>query len=467
MIRLCPVEIWLFEEFMSSSEIYTPENLAQALQQGQTTSVALVDQALARIEDEQGQGPVAFIRVFADSARVQAAQSDERRAAGSLKSDIDGLPISVKDLFDIEGCTTRAGSIVLSDQAPATKDALVVERLRQAGAIVMGTTNMTEFAYSGLGLNPHYGTPLSPFDREHGRIAGGSSSGAAVSVSDHMAVGAIGTDTGGSVRIPAAFCGLVGYKPTASRIDMSGSIPLAQNLDAIGPLANSVTGCAWLASVMAGEPVETPQVLSLNGLSFGVPNQLVLDGMDETVSATFSAACAALQEAGATVISLDVPQLLELAELNAAGGFTAAQAWAWHAELLNTRQEEYDPRVASRIRRGESLEEGYVEQLQKQRLDWISRVSQQVSGVDALVMPTVPIVAPLLGPLQADDDLYAKTNLLTLRNPSVVNFLDGCAVSLPCQAAEQAPVGFMLACLGGDDQKLLGMAMACEAVFKG
>ena len=452
---------------MSSSETYTPENLAHELKMGHTSSVALVEQALARIEDEQGQGPVAFIRVFAESAREQAAQSDARRAAGTLKSAIDGLPVSVKDLFDIEGCTTRAGSIVLSDRAPATKDAQIVERLRQAGAIVMGTTNMTEFAYSGLGLNPHYGTPLSPFDREHGRIAGGSSSGAAVSVTDHMAVGAIGTDTGGSVRIPAAFCGLVGYKPTANLIDMAGTLPLAPNLDAIGPLTNSVTGCAWLAAVMAGQTIETPQAFAINGLTFGVPNQVVLDDMDETVAASFSAACAALEDAGATVINLDLPQLLELAELNAAGGFTAAQAWEWHADLLKTHQKEYDPRVATRICRGELLEPGYVEKLQAQRLAWIERVIQQMAGIDALVMPTVPIVAPLLGPLQADDERYAKTNLLTLRNPSVVNFLDGCAVSLPCQAEGQAPVGFMLACKGGDDQKLLSMALACEAVFRG
>jgi aspartyl-tRNA(Asn)/glutamyl-tRNA(Gln) amidotransferase subunit A len=450
---------------LSDNTPNTPEHFAHALTQGSITSVELVNEALERIADESGQGPVAFIRVFEQSAREQAIESDARRAAGQLKSKIDGLPISVKDLFDIEGCTTRAGSVVLTDEPNAQEDALVIQRLREAGAIVLGTTNMTEFAYSGLGLNPHYGTPLSPFDRQRGRIAGGSSSGAAVSVSDGMAVGAIGTDTGGSVRIPAAFCGLVGYKPTASRIDMRGTLPLSPNLDSIGPITNSVTGCAWLASVMAGQAIETPQPCSLEGVTFGVPNELVLDDMDEVVSASFTAACVALEEAGATVVSVPLPELLEIAQLNAAGGFTAAQAWAWHAAWLNSRQDEYDPRVAVRIRRGETLDAAYVQDLQRQREDWIKRVGNRMANIDALAMPTVPMAAPLLEPLLTDDDLYAKTNLLALRNPTVVNFLDGCAVSLPCHEPGQAPVGFMLAALGGQDTRLLELAKACEAVL--
>lgn len=450
---------------MSSDKTYTPEYLSRALKEGTTTSVALVEQALGHIEDEQGQGPTAFIRVLGESARQHAAQSDARRAAGQAKSAIDGLPISVKDLFDIEGYATRAGSVVLSDEPPASADALVVQRLRQAGAIVMGTTNMTEFAYSGLGLNPHYGTPLTPYDRAHGRIAGGSSSGAAVSITDEMAVGAIGTDTGGSVRIPAAFCGVVGYKPTASRIDMSGTLPLSPNLDSIGPLANSVTGCAWLAAVMAGEAIATPEPCRLEGLTIGVPNELVLDDMDDAVSVSFSLACAALEQAGVRVVSIALPELLEISELNAAGGFTAAQAWAWHASWLSTRQDEYDPRVAARIRRGEVLDSTYVERLQTQREDWIKRVCSHLVGIDALAMPTVPIVAPLLAPLLTDDALYAKTNLLALRNPTVVNFLNGCAISLPCHQTGQAPVGFMLAGPGGTDARLLEIAAACEAVL--
>lgn len=451
---------------MLSGKPQTLQNLSDRLRDGGVTSVQLVERSLARIHDPNGQGDVTFTRVFDEQALQDARGADARRETGKTLSVIDGLPISVKDLFDLAGFPTTAGSVVLADAVPAREDALVIERLRKAGAIIIGTTNMTEFAYSGLGLNPHHGTPLSPWDRQTGRIAGGSSSGAAVSVSDGMAIAAVGTDTGGSVRIPAAFCGLVGYKPTASRIDMQGTLPLSKHLDSIGPIAHSVTDCAWLAAVMSGEPITAPPAMALKGLTLGVPNQLVLDGIDDVVSGTFAAACEMLEHLGARVVSLDLPELLEIASMNAAGGFTAAEAWAWHADLLNTRQAEYDPRVAIRIRRGESLDTNYINELERARRQWIARVQQKLIQVDALIMPTVPIVAPALGPLEQDDDLYAKINLLALRNPTVINFLDGCAVSLPCQAPGQAPVGLMVAGSGEQDQKILAIALACESAMQ-
>lgn len=447
---------------MLSGEIDTLKALSERLRQGSLTAVELINTTLARIADPKGQGSIAFTRVFAESACREAAESDARRAAGQSLSAIDGLPISVKDLFDLQGLPTRAGSVVLANDTLAAEDALIVQRLRRAGAIIVGTTNMTEFAYSGLGLNPHHGTPLSPWDRQTKRIAGGSSSGAAVSVSDGLSVGAIGTDTGGSVRIPAAFCGLVGYKPTASRIDMAGTLPLSTHLDSIGPIAHSVADCAWLACIMAGESISVPNAVSLEGLKLGVPNQLVLDGIDEVVSGTFAATCELLEHSGAQIVALDLPELLEIATMNAAGGFTAAEAWAWHCDLLRTRYAEYDPRVAVRIRRGESLGVAYIDELERQRRDWIARVTKKISAVDALLMPTVPIVPPALEPLQKDDEQYAKTNILVLRNPTVINFLDGCAVSLPCHARGQAPVGLMVAGAGGQDQKILAIAQACE-----
>lgn len=452
---------------MLSSETNTLHNLSRLLEQGELTAAALVEQSLSRIEDASGQGSVAFTRVFTQSARREASESDRRRAAGQVMSPIDGLPVSVKDLFDITGYPTRAGSMVLADAPPASEDALIIQRLRQAGAIVIGTTNMTEFAYSGLGLNPHHGTPLSPWDRQTGRIAGGSSSGAAVSVAEGMVAGAIGTDTGGSVRIPAAFCGLVGYKPTARRIDMHGTLPLSTHLDSIGPLCNSVTDCAWLASVMAGDVIKTPTAVSLKGLSLGVPNQLVLDDMDDTVSGVFIAACELLSDAGVQIVTLELPELLELAALNAAGGFTAAEAWAWHQQLLASRESEYDPRVATRMRRGQSLDSDYMHRLEQDRRQWIETVQGKMACVDALVMPTVPVVPPALGPLETDEALYAKTNVLVLRNPSVINFLDGCALSLPCNRPGQAPVGLMLAAANGQDDRLLSIALACESVLSG
>jgi aspartyl-tRNA(Asn)/glutamyl-tRNA(Gln) amidotransferase subunit A len=401
--------------------------------------------------------------VFEDQAKAQAEQADQRRRQGKRRSEIDGLPISVKDLFDIEGYTTMAGSVVLADQPAAVADALIVERLRQAGAIVMGTTNMTEFAYSGLGLNPHYGTPLSPWERAIERIAGGSSSGAAASVADGMSVAAIGTDTGGSVRIPAAFCGLVGYKPTASRIDMTGTLPLSLNLDSIGPLANSVTSCIWLGCVMAGESIKMPTVKPLAQTRFCVPQSLVFEQVDEVVAQRFELACQALRDQGAQVDTIELAQLLELATINADGGFTAAQAWQWHQTLLSgERASLYDRRVSTRIERGRALPPDYVARLQLVREDWIARVIAAMSGYDVMLMPTVPVVPPRLAPLQTDDDLYAKSNLLILRNPSVVNFFNGCALSLPCHTDGQAPVGLMIAAAAGQDEHLLGVALACE-----
>lgn len=450
---------------MLSSETFSLETLSDALQSGTTTATELTERALANIADPSGQGGAAFTRVFHDQALVQAHASDELRRAGLSRSKIDGIPISVKDLFDVRGYTTRAGSKVLQDRAPATQDACVIDRLRQAGCVIVGTTNMTEFAYSGLGLNPHYGTPLSPWDRESGRIPGGSSSGAAVSVSDRMAAAAVGTDTGGSVRIPAAFCGLVGYKPTANLIDMTGTLPLSTHLDSVGPLSTSVTSCAWLADVMAGRPIRSLDVRHPARWRLAVPNQVVFEAADEVVLHAFTLACESFERAGMEVLSIDLPELDELAGFNAAGGFTAVEAWAWHRQLLQTEEAQYDPRVSSRIRRGANLSAKYLIDLIEARADWIARVKRKLAHVDALIMPTVPIVPPVLQPLIGDDALYAKTNLLALRNPTIVNFLDGCAVSLPCHQHGEAPVGLMLAMAGGQDQRLLQVAKSCEAIL--
>lgn len=446
---------------MLSGETYTLEYFSEQLAQGRVSAAALVEQTLQTIHDPGGQGRVTFTRVFDERALQDAAQSDARRKAGQSASRIDGIPISVKDLFDLQGYTTMAGSRVLADRPVAQRDAVIVKRLRDAGAIIVGTTNMTEFAYSGLGLNPHHGTPLSPWDRQTQRIAGGSSSGAAASVADHMAVGAIGTDTGGSVRIPAAFCALVGYKPTASRIDMTGTLPLSLSLDSIGPLANSVTSCMWLADVMAQAPL--PAVAKpLSQTRFCVPQSLVFDEVEPIVRERFDVACEALREAGAKITPIDLPQLLELSSINAAGGFTAAQAWQWHKDLLAEQADLYDRRVSVRIARGQSLDANYVAQLQATRQAWIARVLAEIGPFDAMLMPTVPVVPPALAPLELDDDLYARSNLLILRNPSIINFLDGCAVTLPCHARDQAPVGLMLAAGPNQDEQLLAAALACE-----
>jgi len=446
----------------------TIQELSDALDKGSLTSVALTEQMLEHAQNPRGQGGLVFTRLFVNQALAQARASDQLRAAGTPRSPIDGIPISVKDLFDIQGHTTRAGSKVLADAQAAEQDAVIVQRLRQAGAVIIGTTNMTEFAYSGLGINPHFGTPLSPWERESRRIPGGSSSGAAVSVSDGMVAAAIGTDTGGSVRIPSAFCGLTGYKPSASRVDTKGALPLSDALDSIGPLARSVNCCYTLDAVLAGQSLNSLHCLaslSPQGLVLGLPKQLVMDGADNTVTATFSDACERLRDAGVSVELFDLPELDELASINSLGGFTAAQAWAWHAPLLKERSAEYDPRVSVRIRRGAAMSARDYIDLLKARKDWIARVGLRLKAVDALVMPTVPIVAPKLQPLLDDDALYGSTNILVLRNPSIINFLDGCALSLPCHRPGQAPVGLTVAGAHGQDERIFRIGLACESVL--
>lgn len=435
------------------------------LQSGATTSEQLTREALARAAS--GEGPRVFTRVFRDSALAEARASDLLRAAGAPRSPIDGLPISVKDLFDVAGHTTHAGSRVLEGRPAAGRSAPVVERLRAAGAVIVGSTNMTEFAFSGIGLNPHYGTPRNPWGRDGGggRIPGGSSSGAAVSVTDGMALAAVGTDTGGSVRIPSALCGLTGFKPTARRIPTQGALPLSTTLDSIGPLAASVRCCALLDSVLAGEPFTEPVPAEPDGLRLLAPTNVVLDGMDATVAAAWERALARLERLGSRITRAALAPLDELAAIHARGTFSGAEAWAWHRSLLPQRQNEYDPRVASRILHGRGMSAADYIDLLAARRHWIARTRAALAGFDAFLMPTVPIVAPEIAPLQASDEAFFAANALILRNTSLVNFLDGCAISLPCHRAGEAPVGLSLACPGGQDARLLSLALAVEAAL--
>src|SRR5689334_21736073 len=249
--------------------------LSADLAAGRTTSRALTEAALSRIEDTKGEGARAFIKVYRTQALAAADASDALRKAGVAQGPLAGIPMSIKNLCDVAGETTLAGSKALEGAPPAKADAPVLERLRRAGAVILGSTNMSEFAFSGIGFNPHYGTPGNPADRT--RVPGGSSSGAAVSVADGMVVAALGTDTGGSVRIPSAVCGLVGFKPTARRVPLDGLVPLSSSLDSVGPLANSVECCAIVDAVFANEPIQIPEAAPLSGLRFGIPKQFVME----------------------------------------------------------------------------------------------------------------------------------------------------------------------------------------------
>ncbi|MFS8038657.1 amidase [Xanthobacter sp. AM11] len=444
----------------------TIAQLAAALDAGATSAAALTEAALERAADPAGEGGRVFTRLYPERARAQAQASDALRQAGAARSPIEGLTVSIKDLFDVKGETTRAGSRALEDAAPAPANAPVVRRLMAAGAVLVGRTNMTEFAYSGLGLNPHFGTPLNPYDRAAGRIPGGSSSGAAVSVTDAMAVAGIGSDTGGSVRIPAALCGITGFKPTAARVPRDGVLPLSTSLDSIGPLAPSVACCAALDAVLSGSGEDVPLPCPVAGLRLAVPTTLVMEGMDETVAAAFAAALGILSRNGAQVREIPVPEFAGLAAINAKGGLSAAEAWHWHRDLIARRGPAYDPRVLSRILRGRDMTAADYLDVVEARAAWVRAVAARLAPFDALLLPTVPVVAPLVSTLAADDAAYGAANALILRNPTLLNFLDGCALSVPCQPAGGAPVGLMIAAPGGMDRRLLSMGQGIEAALR-
>lgn len=438
-------------------------HLASMLQANQTTSRALVEGCLSRIDDADGEGHRVFLNVDGEQARAAADAIDRARRLGMIASPYAGIPISIKDLFDIAGERTTAGSRVLADAPLATEDAPTVAKLRAAGLIIVGRTNMTEFAYSGLGINPHFGTPKNPFDRETGRIPGGSSSGAAISVTDGMAAAGLGTDTGGSCRIPAALTGIAGFKPTARRVSCKGAIPLATSLDSVGSLGRTVGCCAVMDAILRGDTPIAPAAFPLRGVRLAVPEALVLNDMDSVVATAFERAVSLLSAQGALIVNLPLPELLELSAINSKGGFAAAESYAWHRNLLTEKSGKYDPRVRVRIEKGADQSAADYIVLCQARENMIRRLTKIVAPFDGLMMPTVPRIAPTFAEVASDAD-YSHLNLLMLRNPALVNFLDGCAVSVPCHQVGQAPVGLMLVGLGGSDSHILSIARAVEAV---
>ncbi len=449
----------------------TLADLADLLGAGKVSARDLVETALGRIEDPVGEGSRAFVSVAAERARAEADGIDRARAAGGRVGPYGGIPIAVKDLADVAGEVTTAGSVVLADGQPAVHDAPAVGRLRAAGFVVVGRTNMTEFAYSGLGLNVHYGTPRSPWDRSSGgRIPGGSSSGTAVAVSDAMVPAGLGTDTGGSCRIPAAFGNIVGFKPTARRVPLDGIVPLSPSMDSVGPLAPSVDCCARLDAVMAGavtEPTTVQPDDRLETLRLGVVRDLFLDGADDIVIERFESAVATLASSGVTVQDVAFPELGELADINRGGGLAAAEAYHWHRELLARDGARYDQRVRVRIEAGAALTAADYLEIQRQRRRFVGLFDDRCRGFDALIVPTVAMVAPTVASFDDGDmDHYGSRNLLALRNTSVGNFVDACAISLPLcrpeQRSEVPGIGLMLMSPAMHDRRLLNTAATLE-----
>lgn len=441
--------------------MWTVRQLDAALARGTTSSRELTEQALARIADPAGEGGRAFLKTYAEMARAEATHSDALRRAGVVRSPIEGLPVSLKDLFDVGGDVTRAGSRMLAEAPPAACDAPAVARLRAAGAVIVGRTNMVEFAFGAVGLNPHYGTPRNPWERALGRVPGGSSSGAAVAQADGMCVMALGSDTRGSVRIPSALCGVTGFKPTARRVPRAGAFPLSFTLDSIGPLANSIECCAAYDAVLAGEPQASLAQLPAKGLRLLVPKSVALEDLAAPVARAFEAALARLAGAGAVLAEVAVPAFDRQGEYFRSGGMQGAEAYAIHRARLS-RQDEFDPRVGKRILLASALSGAEYVEIGLLREAYMREVGALAAPCDAIVMPAVPCLAPTIAEADANDEAYFRWNARVMRNTGLINFLDGCAASLPCHEPGGGPVGFMVCGVAGTDRHVLAVAAAIE-----
>lgn len=404
---------------------------------------------------------------------------DTSRQPGIAQRPLAGLSVSVKDLFDVAGQVTAAGSVVLADAPPAEHDCPAVARLRAAGAGLIGRTHMVEFAFSGVGNNPHHGTP-SAWDGRHdravgqsgesleGHVPGGSSSGAGVSVATGAAFIGLGSDTGGSIRVPAALNGIVGFKNTARTTPTQGVVPLSPTLDTVCAMTRSVRDAILTHEILSGTTVPQGH-RPLQDYKLGVCQRYFLDGLDSTVARAFERSLQTLSKAGARITEIDLPAMDELASLNATGGFSPAESYAWHRELLARDGARYDPRVAARIQRGANMKACDYMDLVQGRADWIRRMNLTLTGLDAVLSPTVPITAPTrasVAPGAERDEEFFRVNGLLLRNPSAINFLDGCAISLPCHQPNEMPVGLMLWQGAMHDNTVLQLALQVEAAMQ-
>jgi aspartyl-tRNA(Asn)/glutamyl-tRNA(Gln) amidotransferase subunit A len=427
------------------------------------TSTLKLEAALAEIARLGDEGARIFTRLYADEAREAARAADARRDAGRALGPLDGRLVSIKDLFDVAGETTTAGSVVRRGAAPATQDAIVVRRLRAAGAVIVGKTNMTEFAFSGVGVNPHYGTPGNA--RDVTRIPGGSSSGAGASAGRGLVEFAIGSDTGGSVRIPSALNGLVGFKPTQARVSREGAYPLSYTLDTVGPLCHSVADAAAADAVLAGQDATTLELRTTRSLRVGVPRGLLFTQAQDEVLAAFEKALDVLSESGTEIRDEALDDLLgEPFRLQERGTMIAAEA-AWiHQATVATQADAYDPIVLSRIRKGQTIGAASYVGMQQARAALLPQLDARLADLDVLVLPTVPVLAPRIADVETEE-AFMKLNGLLLRNPSVFNFYDLPALSLPLPVAGGLPVGLMVVGRRGRDRELLAVGAAIEKVL--
>jgi len=393
-----------------------------------------------------------------------------------LNSPLKGLAYSVKDLFDVAGSPTLAGSLVLQGQPLATADCPAVARMNNAGGAYLGRTNMVEFAFSGIGNNPHYGTPAAwdaisdkPVQSNgQSHVPGGSSSGAAVSVATGAAFIGLGSDTGGSIRIPAALNGIVGFKNTARLVPTVGAVPLSTTMDTVCAMTRSVRDAILAHEILASRKVARAN-RSLNSYRLAVPTSLMLDGLSAGVQQAWERSLSQLSKAGAHIEETPMAQINELAGLLTTGGFSAAESFTWHRKLLATDEAHYDPRVAARILRGANMKAFEYLDLQMGRAAWIARMQSALSTYDAALSPTTPIHGPSLdsvAPGAERDEAFFLANGLLLRNTSLVNMLDGCALSLPMHQVGELPSSMMVWQGPMQDDSVLNISLLIESTLR-
>ncbi|CAN1572020.1 GatA Asp-tRNAAsn/Glu-tRNAGln amidotransferase A subunit and related amidases [Burkholderiaceae bacterium] len=441
----------------------TIDQLNQRLARGEITREALVAGALEKANQPAAKS--VFTKMYPEAALAAARAADAAHKAGIAQPALAGLPVSIKDLYGVAGETTMAGSVVCKGEPAQTRDAPVVARLRAAGSAIVGKTNMTEFAFSGIGINPHYGTPVNPTDQTIARVPGGSSSGAGVSVALGLSVAGLGSDTGGSIRIPAALCGIVGFKSTQKRVPLEGALELSRALDTVCAMTRSVQDCITVDAVLSGAMLPV-QRRPIAGMRLAVPQTMVLDGLDNTVAQAFDRSLSILSEAGAQIIEIPMTEFADIPKVNAPGGLSPIEAYAVHHERLARAQAQFDQRVAARVMMGAAISaQQYIAILDKRRA-WIASVERAIEGYDALMCPTVPTVAPELEKLIASDEAFFKANGQMLRNTFTINLLDGCSYSLPCHREGELAVGLMLSSVHGDDARLSAVALAVEDALR-
>ena len=444
----------------------TVRETVTALRRGELRCVDLAERALAAAESSDS----VFVRVSRDILE-QAARVDAARGEGGGMPALAGLPVSTKDLFDVQGELTLAGSVVLRREAKVcSADAEVVSHLRNAGALFAGRANMSEFAFSGMGLNPHYGNPKCIWERATGRLPGGSSSGSAVGIAEGIVAASVGSDTAGSCRAPAAFNGGVGVKPSFGRLSSRGMFLLSPSSDAPGPLANDLDGCFILDHVMMGRLKhgdELPELLPEKSFRLVVPEGIVMENLDAEVAAAFSRALEWLKDFGIAIAPGKLPALQGCVDMFAARAPAVFEAWQAHRERLEAHGDEYDPYVRWRIGNGRSFDAAKRAECYREKAELVAACAEEMRAAraDALVYPTVQCVAPKFAEV-ASAEKMPGVNFRCLRNTSTVNFFDGCAVSLPCHLPGEAPVGLMLAMGGGGDERLYRIAGVVEKVLR-